>query len=303
MQKFKFFDIAANMCDDEFQGIYHDKKYHEPDVDDVIKRAQAAGVTHFLFAAGSIEDADISYDLSNKYDNSYITCGVHPCRASEELKNNNGDISNIFSKVEEQINKYKDKLVAIGECGLDYDRLHYSVKEDQLKIFPPHFALAQKYNLPMYLHCRNTGDDFYNTVKENRHKFQKGIAHSFTGTQHELEQILSLDLYIGLTGTSFKSKENLEVIKNIPLDKLCIETDAPYCEIKSTSAGFEFVKTKYKDRLKKEKMKKGFMCKDRNEPCAMIQVLEALSGVLNKDIKELSNICYENSMKLFNITN
>ena len=63
-------------------------------------------------------------------------------------------------------------------------------------------------------------------------------------------------MYIGFTGTSFKTKENLEVIKKIPVDKLCIETDAPYCEIKSSSAAFKFVETKFNDRKKKKKCKK-----------------------------------------------
>ena len=299
--KYQFFDIAANMCDEEFQGIYHDKKYHESDIDEVLERAKKIGVTKFLFSSGSLEDTKISYELSQKSPDYYITCGIHPCRASETLKLFYNNTDQIFKEVEEQIIKYKDKIVAIGECGLDYDRFHYSCKEDQLKLFDTHFNLAQKYNLPMYLHCRNTGDDFYNILKENRNKFGKGIVHSFTGTEDELNKFLSLDMYIGVTGTSFKTKENLEVIKKIPVDKLLIETDAPYCEIKSSSAAFKFVETIFKDRKKKEKMKKGFMCKDRNEPCAIIQVLEACSKVKDINKEELAKKCYENSLNLFNI--
>ena len=153
----------------------------------------------------------------------------------------------------------------------------------------------------MYLHNRNTKDDFYNILKENRNKFGKGIVHSFTGNEEELNKFLSLDMYIGLTGTSFKTKENLEVIKKIPIDKLCIETDAPYCEIKTSSAAFKFLETIFKDRKKKEKMQKGFMCKDRNEPCAIIQVLEALSKVKSMNKSDLAKKCYENSLSLFNI--
>jgi TatD DNase family protein len=77
---------------------------------------------------------------------------------------------------------YKDKLVAIGECGLDYDRLNYASKEQQLTVFPWHFALAEKLKLPMYLHNRNTGDDFYDLVRKNRDRFSSGVVHSFTGT-------------------------------------------------------------------------------------------------------------------------
>ena len=298
---YKFFDIAANMCDDEFQGIYHEKKYHESDVDEVLKRAKDIGVEKFLFGSGSLNDTKISYELSQKDKNYYITCGIHPCRATETLKLYNNDISEIFKAIEEYIIKYKSKIIAVGECGLDYDLVHYSIKEDQLKLFDKHFNLAEKYNLPVYLHSRNAGDDFYNILKENRNKFNKGIVHSFTGTNDELQKYLSLNMFIGLSGCSFKTKENLEVIKNIPVDKLLIETDAPFCEIKSTNAAFKLVDTFFKDRLKKEKMKKGRMCKERNEPCTIIQVLEALSKVKNIDKGELAKKCYENSLLLFDI--
>ena len=298
---FIFFDIAANLCSEEFQGIYHEKKYHETDVDEVIERANKMGVKKMLFAAGNFEDTKISYNLSQKSSNYYITSGIHPCRTTEALKLFNNDIESIFKNLDELINLYKDKIIAIGECGLDYDLLHYSNKEDQLKLFSPHFSLAEKYNLPMYFHDRNSNDEFYNIVKENRNKFNKGIVHSFTGSEDELNKYLSLNLYIGVTGASFRTKNNIEVVKKIPNDKLLFETDAPYCEIRSSNAAFQFVETSFKGRLKKEKMKKGFMCKERNEPCTMIQVLEALSKIKEIDKKELSEICYKNSLDLFNL--
>ena len=298
---FIFFDIAANLCSEEFQGIYHEKKYHETDVDEVIERANKMGVKKMLFAAGNFEDTKISYNLSKKSSNYYITSGIHPCRTTEALKLFNNDIESIFKNLDDLINLYKDKIIAIGECGLDYDLLHYSNKEDQLKLFSPHFSLAEKFNLPMYFHDRNSNDEFYNIVKENRNKFNKGIVHSFTGSEDELNKYLSLNLYIGVTGASFRTKNNIEVVKKIPNDKLLFETDAPYCEIRSSNAAFQFVQTSFKGRLKKEKMKKGFMCKERNEPCTMIQVLEALSKIKEIDKKELSEICYKNSLDLFNL--
>ena len=298
---FIFFDIAANLCSEEFQGIYHEKKYHETDVDEVIERANKMGVKKMLFAAENFEDTKISYNLSQKSSNYYITSGIHPCRTTEALKLFNNDIESIFKNLDDLINLYKDKIIAIGECGLDYDLLHYSNKEDQLKLFSPHFSLAEKYNLPMYFHDRNSNDEFYNIVKENRNKFNKGIVHSFTGSEDELNKYLSLNLYIGVTGASFRTKNNIEVVKKIPNDKLLFETDAPYCEIRSSNAAFQFVETSFKGRLKKEKMKKGFMCKERNEPCTMIQVLEALSKIKEIDKKELSEICYKNSLDLFNL--
>lgn len=172
--------------------------------------------------------------------------------------------------MEDYLIKYKAKIIAIGECGLDYDRLHYSTKEDQMKHFPIHFDLANKYKLPMYLHSRNTNGDFTKVVKEHRNKFSTGVVHSFTGTLQELKEYLEMDLYIGVNGCSLKTKENIEVVKQIPLDRIMIETDSPYCEIKRTHDSFKYVKTSFSERVKKEKMKLGLMCKDRNEPCMIM---------------------------------
>jgi TatD DNase family protein len=297
---YSFFDIATNLCDDQFKGIYHGKKYHEEDYEEVLERAKNIGVKKFIFSAGSIEDINISYDLSLKGNNYYITSGIHPTRASEELNKEN-NINLIFENLNNLILKYKEKIIAIGECGLDYDRLHYSKKEDQLKIFLPHFNLSEKYNLPMYLHSRNCCEDFYNIIKENRNKFNKGVVHSFTGNEDELNKYISLNLFIGINGCSLKTKDNIEVVKKIPLDKLLIETDCPYCEIKSSSASFKLIDTVFKGKVKKDKMKKGLICKDRNEPCSIIQVLEVISKIKNVDKKELSDICYKNSLDCFGL--
>lgn len=99
----------------------------------------------------------------------------------------------------------------IGECGLDYDRFHYSTKEEQMHVFPPHFDLANKYRLPMYLHNRNTGNDFFELVEANLSKIPGGIVHSFTGTQEELDKCLKLGFYIGVNGCSLKFEENCKV--------------------------------------------------------------------------------------------
>ena len=79
-----------------------------------------------------------------------------------------------------------------------------------------------------------------------------------------------MDLYIGINGCSLKNEENIEVVKKIPLDRILLETDAPYCDIRNTHASALLVKTKFENKIKKEKMKKGLICKDRNEPCMIV---------------------------------
>ncbi|RZL44479.1 MAG: hypothetical protein EOP00_19820, partial [Pedobacter sp.] len=97
-----------------------------------------------------------------------LSIGLHPWHASIEKLELHMKYLTVLAK--------QDNVKMIGECGLDYDLAHYAAKEYQIKYFPFHFDLAQKYNKPMYLHNRNTGDDFYQLVRENRHKFNKGVV-------------------------------------------------------------------------------------------------------------------------------
>jgi TatD DNase family protein len=121
----------------------------------------------------------------------------------------------------------------------------------------------------MYLHSRSTEGDFVRIIRENRSRFSGGVVHSFTGTEEELNAFVELDLYIGINGCSLKTQENLEVAKKVPLDKLMIETDCPYCDIRNSHASSKFVKTKFA-KVAKEKYVKDKMVKDRNEPCTIV---------------------------------
>jgi len=80
-------------------------------------------------------------------------------------------------------------------------------------VFAPHFDLAEKHKLPMYLHSRNCKEDFLKILKENRHKFSTGVVHSYTGDLEELNELVNLGLYIGVNGCSFKTEENLKIVK------------------------------------------------------------------------------------------
>lgn len=109
--------------------------------------------------------------------------------------------------------------------------------------FAPHFDLAERHKLPMYLHSRATGQEFNNIVRANRHKFAGGVVHSFTGTLEEMQELIDLDLFIGINGCSMKTEENCAVVKAIPLSHLLVETDCPYCDIRNSHASAKHVKT------------------------------------------------------------
>ena len=129
-----------------------------------------------------------------------------------------------YEKMEKLFVQYKDSIVAVGECGLDYDRLHYADKKTQLRAFPIHFEWAQKFDLPMYLHSRNCKDDFVNIMKQNIKKIKGGVVHSYTGCEEELKELLAMGLYIGVNGVSVREEKNIEVLKKIPIDRIMLES-------------------------------------------------------------------------------
>lgn len=123
-QRIRLFDIAANLSDQVYEGLYHSKRSHPPDLEHVISRAESVGVTHFLLAGGNLEDSAKALQVSQSNPNLYATVGVHPCRANTV----SGD--DYFDKLYELIQQNPSKTKAIGECGLDYDRLNYSSREE-----------------------------------------------------------------------------------------------------------------------------------------------------------------------------
>lgn len=143
-------------------------------------------------------------------------------QVEQEIKEN--DEQEYYERMEKLLASHESHVVAVGECGLDYDRLNYADKETQLRAFPIHFDWAEKYNLPMYLHSRNCKEDFVRIVKENRKRFKGGVVHSYTGDAEELNELLTMDLYIGINGCSLKTEENIEIVKQIPLNRIMLES-------------------------------------------------------------------------------
>ncbi|OTB05299.1 hypothetical protein M426DRAFT_319848 [Hypoxylon sp. CI-4A] len=137
-------------------------------------------------------------------------------------------------------------LVAFGEFGLDYDRLHYCSKKIQLHSFAAQLdlVLSLQPQLPLFLHSRAAHADFVGLLKEKfgarLEKLERGaVVHSFTGTAEEMRELMDLGLYIGTNGCSFKTAENCAVVKEIQLDRLMLETDGPWCEVRPSHEGWK----------------------------------------------------------------
>ncbi|KAJ2845119.1 hypothetical protein IWW36_004920, partial [Coemansia brasiliensis] len=275
----KLIDIGANLTDPVFRGKYRGKQAHPDDLSHILERARASGIVGMMVTGGNLKESAEAIRLSREHPGQlFATVGCHPTRTSEIDCHHNGATA-YFTELRQLIDANRDVVVAVGECGLDYDRLHFSGKDVQNKYFERQFELAEATGLPMFLHNRNTSDDFVRIVRENRSRFSNGVVHSFTGTVEEARELLDLGLYIGINGCSLKTEESLAVVKSIPVDRLMIETDCPYCDVRRTHAGYRLLEQASiaggwtaPDSKKKERWASDSTVKGRNEPCMIRQV-------------------------------
>ena len=152
----------------------------------------------------------------------YGTAGIHPHNADSAKKEDFELIEKIASE--------NDKIVAIGECGLDFDRM-FSTKENQIRCLEKHIVLAEKLNMPLFLHERSASADFVRRFKNHPDICGKSVVHCFTGDKDTLKKYLDMGFNIGITGwicDDRRGRELREAVKLIPLDRVMIETDAPY---------------------------------------------------------------------------
>ncbi|KAJ7976219.1 TatD related DNase [Quillaja saponaria] len=300
MANVRMIDIAVNFTDGMFKGIYNGKQRHVSDIATVLSRAWSAGVERIIVIGGSLEESKEALSVAETDGRLFCTVGVHPtrCNEFEESGNPEKHFQALLSLAKEGVEK--GKVVAVGECGLDYDRLHFCPPEIQKKYFEKQFELAYITKLPMFLHMRAASEDFCEIVERNKNRFSAGVTHSFTGTAEDRDKLLLFNnIYIGINGCSLKTAENLGVVRGIPVERMMIETDSPYCEIKNTHAGINFVKSTWPSK-KKEKYDQECIVKGRNEPCLVRQVLEVVAGCKGiNDLDQLTRTLYHNTCRVF----
>ena len=280
-----------------FQGIYNGSQKHEADLNRVLDRAYVAGMEKIIVTVGMLEDCEPAFKLVNQSEKLYATCGVHPTRCGEFLNDPEGH----FQALVQQIETNKKKVVAIGECGLDYDRLQFCEKDVQKKFFEKQLDLVEKFKLPLFLHCRAAHDDLTELLNKNIDKLaeNRGVVHTFDGTLEQAMQFIDLGFYIGINGCSLKSEDNLKVVAEIPNDRILLETDAPWCDIRSSHAGSKHVKSKFPAVKKKEKWEKDSLIAGRCEPIQIVQVLEVIAGAKGENAEKLAEQIYQNTLKVF----
>lgn len=239
---------------------------YDTDRDEVITRAKAAGVEYIVNVGSSIEGSRRSVELAKKYPGVYAVVGIHPHEAdsaSEEIKK------------EIKLLSAKDKVVAIGEAGLDYYR-NFSKPENQKPLFIFHIGLAKEKKLPLVMHSRQADVDTIGIIKENI-PF-KGVIHCFSGGDKFLKSCLDLGLYVSFTcNVTYKKAGALrDVVKLVPLDRLMLETDCPYLS------------------------PEGFRGK-RNEPSYVKLLAEQIALIKGLTFEEVSRVTTTNAESLFGI--
>ena len=302
----RYVDIGINLSDATYRGIYHGKQVHEDDTKYVVQRAKEVGCQKLMVTGSDLEESRKAIGIAEQYPGlCYATVGVHPCscKGFDEYSTGPGGLLQEIEQL--AINGQKRGLAtAFGEIGLDYDRLYLTGKEQQLRYFEAQLDIAIKVQLPLFLHSRAAGEDFEKLIRAKvAHLPKRGLVHSFTGTMEEMKSLVELGLDIGVNGCSMKTKENIDVVRAIPLDRLQIETDGPWCEMRATHASIN-----YRDdapalpkAVKKEKWAKDCMIKGRNEPVTISHVAYAVARVKDVTVEEVCQYTWNNSVKMFGL--
>lgn len=245
-----------------------------------------------MVTGSDLEESRNAIALAQQYPGlCYATVGVHPCQAKSFEKFEGGAEALLEELRKTAIEgRKKGTVAAFGEIGLDYDRLHFCDKETQLLYFARQLDLACEVGLPLFLHSRAAAEDFERLLKERLERLPKrGVVHSFTGSVEEMQKIVALGFDVGVNGCSMKTEENLVVVKKVPLERLQIETDGPWCEMRPSQASAQFTKDAppLPKAVKKEKWSPDAMVKGRNEPCTIVHVAHAIAGIKEVTVEEV----------------
>ncbi len=256
-------DIGANLT--------HSELYDQLDL--VVDNIVSSDTGSVIITSSNLNDTVIALDIISKYpDIFYTTVGYHPHNAKEFKYEDMDKISQYYKN---------DRVIAIGECGLDYYR-EYSTTKQQTLCFENHLILAKENKAPVFLHERKAHKDFISMLKKYNDDIDKKVVHCFTGDKAELMAYLDMGCYIGITGwiSDLRRGKHLhDLIKYIPQNKLMIETDSPYLTPKNLP----------------------FKHNGINQPSYLNFIAETIAGCLNKDIGYVKQISIRNTKEFFSI--
>jgi len=253
----RLIDAGVNLTNHQFDS------QHEA----IIARATAQNISQMLLIGCDLESSQQALRLAKKY-NLLATAGIHP-----------HDAKSADDQLEQQISLLAkhSEVVAIGECGLDYNR-DFSPRDIQRNIFSRQLKLAEQLDLPVYLHERDASEDMLSILQSHK---VRGVLHCFTGDEDALKHYLALGLYIGITGwvcDERRGEELQRLVPSIPLERLLIETDAPFLIPRT-------ITPKPKSR--------------RNEPCYLPYVCQTIADLKGLEFATVAKQTTLNFQQLF----
>lgn len=244
---------------------HYDDEAFDSDREELILSLKDKGVVGAVSCGCDIPSTAANRDLAHKFDDFYFAAGFHPENLAEYGIDDLG-------LLDEYLND--EKCVAVGEIGLDYHWME-STKEKQKAFFEAQIEIAKNHDLPVIVHDREAHGDTLDILKATK---PKGVLHCFSGSKEMAREIIKLGMYIGLNGVAtFKNaRKSLEVVKEIPLDRLVLETDCPYLAPEPHRG-------------------------KRNDSSYIPFIAERIGEVLGMSAQDVLDQTYQNAKKLYNI--
>ena len=254
-----YFDTHTHLDDRRFLS----------DQEEVIKRAQEAGVELIVNVGENVKSARRTVELTQKYDFIYGSVGLHP----HEAKDFSVDVLEQLRDLTRQ-----PKIVAVGEIGLDYYYDH-SPRNIQQQAFRQLIRLAKEVRLPIIIHDRDAHENTLRIIKEEKADEVGGVFHCYSGSVPLAREIIKMGFYLALGGalTFQNARKTVELARAIPLEYLLIETDCPY-----------LTPVPYRGK--------------RNEPAYVVKVAEAIAEIKGLSVEEVAQTTTNNGKKLFGIS-
>jgi TatD DNase family protein len=255
-------ELIDTHCHLTFEGL-------SEDVAAVIERSKAAGVVGWIIVGTDPEHNRKAIELAEKFENMYAAVGIHPHDARTVTPDTLKELRALA---------HNNKVVAIGETGLDY-HYNFSSHEEQKSVFAEHLKMAAEMNLPVIVHCREAFDETMEILEQHSGDVKKVVFHCFTGSAEQVKIVLDKDFYISFTGVvTFKNAEGTRrAAEVVSLDRLMVETDCPYMS---------------PEPMRKQKI---------NEPALMIHTAKRLAELKGMDLADFAEAVTATSKAFFGL--
>ena len=253
----KLIDTHAHLTDIGYNGL----------VEGLLERSRAAGVDRWITVGTDLADSMAAAALAGRYDGMFCTVGVHPHEADKQQAGYADVLGELGTK---------DKVVALGETGLDY-YYDFSPRKRQKQVFEEQLELAKELGLPVVVHCRDAFDDCLGILKEWDRRDISVVFHCFSGDKQQAKAVLDMGYFLSFTGTiTFKKAETArQVVRYVPLERVMLETDCPY--------------------LSPEPRRKI----RPNEPALLVHIADKLAEIKELSVEEIAQATGRNSRLFF----